>query len=60
MRANLSFAPDAAELASIVLTLASDDKLRMEQMELLGRIAREHSAMNMVAKTEAEYQSLLQ
>jgi glycosyltransferase involved in cell wall biosynthesis len=60
MNRNLSSAPDARELASIVLSIAADERLRIHQMQILGNIARQYSATNMVAQTEAEYRALLQ
>ncbi len=55
---NIASSPDAAELATIVLSIFENESLRLEQLKTLEEIGREYSTETMISKIEAEYSDL--
>jgi glycosyltransferase involved in cell wall biosynthesis len=55
---NIASSPDAAELATIVLSIFENDASRLQQLKILEEIGREYSTDTMVSKIEAEYCAL--
>ncbi len=56
---SISSKADAGEMATILLSIAEDDSLRIKQSTIQARIAEEYSTDNMVNKIEAEYSEVL-
>jgi glycosyltransferase involved in cell wall biosynthesis len=55
---NIASSPDAAELATIALSIFENEALRLEQLKALEEIGREFSTDTMISKIEAEYCAL--
>jgi len=55
---NIASSPEAAELATIVLSIFENESVRLEQLKTLEEIGREYSTDTMVSRIEAEYCAL--